>query len=460
MGTIINNQTFLKVMFDSYKKPILLILVTLLNPLSVVATESEPYNLQRAIDFAIINNPDLQIMQDKIIQAEANLGIALSSFYPNIKAGLSYDHSTNPSRAFGMIIAQRRLDLSPTTDFNNPGGTDNYRPEVSARYSLFRGGQDYYQSKAAGLGVEAAALEKSAARNQLIQTVSSTFYAYLASIEADKVAIRSITAVENELKQSQNRYEAGSTLKSDLLSLEVQLAEAQDSKIQTANAIELAKTGLKSLLGIAASEPFEIDSTSEWALPENKSTFTELLGKAISQRPETEMAKKHIEIAEQQLKAARGAYLPKADAYVSYGSDSKDLDFNTNRDNVSAGVMVEMDIFSGFRDSEKVKKAEHQLSIAKKSGKRTQLDIENAVKTAHLKISEALARVNVTSRSVNAAEEALRLVNEQRKAGVVTVTRYIEAEVARDKSYARNIAARFDALRAEAALNQALGSWK
>ena len=444
-------------MSDINKKSFFLLLVVLLNPLSIRAIESKPYNLQRAIDFALANNPDLQIMQDKIVQAEANLGIALSSFYPNIKTSLSYEHSNNPSRAFGMIIAQRRLDFSPTTDFNNPGGTDNYRPEVSASYSLFRGGQDYYQSKAASLGVEAAGLEKSVVRNQLIQTISSIFYGYLAAIEADKVAVRSITAVENELKQSQNRYEAGSVLKSDLLSLEVKLAEAHDSKIQTANAIELAKTGLKSLLGITANEPFEIDSTREWTLPENKRTLIELLNQAMSQRPETEMASKHIKIAEQQLKAVRGAFLPKADAYVSYGSDSKNLDFNTNRDNVTAGVMVEMDIFSGFRDSEKVKKAEYQLAIAKKVGKRTQLNIENSVKTAHLKISEALARVKVTSSSVKAAEEALRLVNEQRKAGVVTVTRYIEAEVARDKSYARNIAARFDALRAEAELNQAIG---
>ncbi len=447
-------------MSNLFKKLIALTFAVLLNSVTANANEQHSYNLQKAIDFAITNNPDLQIMQDKIAQADAQLGIALSSFYPNIKTGLSYEHSSNPSRAFGMIIAQRRLDFSPTTDFNNPGGTDNYRPEVSARYSLFRGGQDYYQSKAAGLGVETATLEKSAARNQLIQMVSSTFYSYLAAIEADKVAIRSISAVENELKQSRNRYEAGSTLKSDLLSLEVQLAEAQDSKIHTANTIELAKVGLKSLLGLSAHEAFEIDSTTQWVLPENKNTFAELLDKAMSQRPETEIASKQIKMAAQQLKAAKGAYLPKADAYVSYGSDSKDIDFSTNRDNVTAGVMLEMDIFSGFRDSEKVKKSEHQLAIAKKIEKRTQLNIENAVKTAHLKVLGALARVNVTSSSVKAAEEALRLVHEQRKAGVVTVTRYIEAEVARDKSYARNISARFDALRADAELKQAVGYWR
>lgn len=446
-------------MFELYKSPVFIAVAIFFNSVTLSAAENHTYNLPQAIDYALNNNPDLQIMQDRIALAEAQLGLALSSFYPSIKTRLSYEHSDNPSRAFGMVIAQRRLDFSPSTDFNHPGGMDNYRPEVTASYSLFRGGKDYFNTKAAQLGIEAATLEKSATRNQLIQTVSSTFYAYMASVQADKVAARSIEAVQSELKHSKIRYDAGSTLRSDVLSLEVQLAEAQNTKIHTSNAIELTKTGLKSLLGLTAREPFEVDSTKQWSLPQVNNTFDELLNLAMKQRPETLIANKHIEIAQQQLNAMRGAYLPKADAYVSYGSDSKNLDFSSNRDNVTAGVMVEMDIFSGFRDNENLKKAEHQLAIARKAAKRTQLVIESAVKTAHLNVLEALTRVEVTSSAVKAAEEAFRLVNEQRKAGTVTVTRYIEAEVARDKSYARNISARFDALRAEAELNQAIGNW-
>ena len=61
---------------------------------------------------------------------------------------------------------------------------------------------------------------------------------------------------------------------------------------------------------------------------------------------------------------------------------------------------------------------------------------------------------------MQASEEALRLVKEQRQAGVVTVTRYIEAEVARDKAHTRHISSRYDALRAEAELKQASGFWQ
>nr|WP_305908008.1 TolC family protein [Methylomarinum sp. Ch1-1]MDP4520811.1 TolC family protein [Methylomarinum sp. Ch1-1] len=422
---------------------------------------AESYTLQKAVDYALQNNPDLQIMQERIGQAEAKLGQALAAFYPQIKTRLSYEHSDNPSRAFGMVISQRRLDFSiGDSGFNHPGGIDNYRPEVTASYSLFRGGQDYQLSKAAELGVEAASLNRDALRNRLIQAVHSAFYAYLAAIEAHKVTQRSITAVSSEFDQSRIRYDAGTTLKSDVLSLEVQLAQAQDDEIQAANAIELARTGLKMLLGLNAEQTLDIDATVDWQLPKQQATFTDLLNQALGQRPEIRAANKQLAIAQRRLSAAKGAHLPKADAYLSYGSDSKDLDFSTNRDNVTAGVMVEMDIFSGFSTQEKINNASHQLSEAEKAVTRTRLQIENEVKTAHLKLQEALARLNVTMASVAAAEEALRMVNEQRNAGTVTVTRYIEAEVARDRALSRNIAARFDALTAEALLNQAIGRWR
>ncbi len=426
----------------------------------VYAQQALHLNLPQAVDYAIEHNPDMHIMQQRIAQAEAQRQIALSSFYPNIDASLSYQHSDNPSQAFAMVIAQRRLQFTPDTDFNHPGGIDNYRPEIRARYNLFNGGQDYYQSGAAKLGVDAAKLRQEAARQQLAEAVKAGFFAYLAAIEADKVADKSIYAVKTELKQSRNRLQVGAILRSDVLSLEVKLAEAQDKKIQTSNAIAMAKAGLKKLLGLTAQQSLSLDTAEHGRLPDKQNSFVELLQLAEQNRPEAKAAKKQIEIAEHKLNAAKGAYLPTADAYVAYGSDSKNLDFDTGSDNVSAGVTVQVNLFSGFRQQQNIKKAQQQLSIARKNAEQIRLQIENGVKIAHLRLQEALARIDVTTVAVEAAEEAFRLVSEQRKAGVVTVTRYLEAEVARDKSHARQIAARYDALRADAQLQRAVGSWE
>lgn len=419
------------------------------------------YSLEQAIDAALANNPELNIMQARIEQANAQLGESLASFYPQIKTSLSYQHSNNPAQAFAMIIAQRRLDMAqPANAFNNPGFIDDYRPQVSASYSLFRGGQDYYNSQAAELNFEASELEKSAARNRLVNHVTAAYYGELAAMDANTISQRAIESVQSQLHQTQLGYEAGTVLKSDLLSLQVQLAEAQDAQIHAANAIELAQNMLKTLLGLDVNDSFAINPAANKNLPQSPASFQQLLNQALAQHPELKAAEKRVAIAEQQLSAAKAAHLPKADAFVSYGSDSKDLTYNSNRDNLTAGVMVEMDVFSGFATQEKINKAEHQLTAAKESARQSRLQIENELKSAQLKLQEALHRAEVSNSASQAAEEALRLVNQQRQAGVVTVSRYLETQVALEKALSRQVSARFDALRAEAALKQAIGTWQ
>lgn len=417
------------------------------------------FTLDEAIAYALENNPDIAIMQARIEQADAQLGQTLSSFYPQIKASLSYQHSDNPAQAFSMIIAQRRLDLGGSVDFNHPGGVDNYRPQVTATYALFRGGQDYYLKQAAELGLETAELEKMATRHHLINNVTAAYYGYLSAKDAHETRVRSIEAVQSELNQSKARFEAGTLLKSDVLSLEVQLAEAKDAQIRAANAIEIAEAMLKTLLGLSAEQNFAVNPNTKPMLPETPLEFDVLLNQALSQHPALKAAEKRVAMAEQHLNAAEAAHLPRADAFVSYGSDSKDLAYSTSRDNVTAGVMIEIDVFSGFATQEKIKQAEHELTAAREAARKVRLQIENQVKTARLKLQEALNRRQVTSAAVAAAEEALRLVNEQRNAGVATVTRYIEAEVARDDAKTRDISALYDALRAEAELKLATGFW-
>ena len=421
-------------------------------------TPPHRYTLEQAIDYALSNNPELGQQKARIEQADAQLGESLAAFYPQIQASLSYQHSDNPAQAFAMIIAQRRLNFNGG-DFNHPGGVDDYRPQVTASYALFRGGQDYYRQQAAQLGIETAELDKVATRHQLINHVTAAYYGYWAAQDAHTLSLRSIEAVDSELKQSRLRFDAGTVLKSDVLSLEVQLAEAREAEIQTANGIELATAMLKTLLGLPASEDLQIADGVAAALPPNPESFETLLDQALSHHPSLQAAGKRVEIAERQLEIAKAAHLPKADAFVSYGSNSQDLAFSSNRDNVTAGVSVTVDVFSGFATQEKIKHAEHALTAAREGARQARLQLEQQLKMARLKLLEALQRQQVSVTAVQAAEEALRLVAAQRDAGVVTVTRYLETEVARDKAQTRAISARYDALRAEADLKQATGVW-
>ncbi|MDD5112862.1 MAG: TolC family protein [Methylobacter sp.] len=421
------------------------------------AASRQVFTLDQAITYALANNPDVQIANERIGQADAQLGEALSAFYPQITAKVGYQHSNNPVQVFSMAVAQRQFDPASINSINSPGYRQNFRPEIMGKLSLFRGGQDYYQSKAAELGVAVAELEHAAMRNSLVEMVTATYYGYLAAIEAQKVANDSITAVTSELDQTRKQYVAGTALKADVLSLEVKLAEAQENQIRTANGIELALVSAKTLLGLATEESFSLLAPATLPVPALSTSFTELLNQALAQRPELQAAIKQVEMSERQIRGEQGAYLPRADAFVSYGQDSQDPGFSSSQDNVTAGVSVEMDLFSGFNTKNRVSAAERKAAQARETERKTRLNIEQDVKTAHLKLQEALARLRVTEASVSAADEALRLVNEQRRADTVTVTRYLEAEAARNKAHANTITAHYDALTAETALKQAIG---
>lgn len=420
----------------------------------------EAYTLDQAVDFALNNNPDLQIAIERIKQAEARLGMALSAFYPQVSARASYEHSNNPAQVFAMIIAQRDFDNNSMQNINSPGYRQNFRPEIIGTMSLFRGGQDYQRSKAAELGIDAAEFERSTVRNALVEAVTVSYYAYMAAQEALKVAQDSNRALSSELEQTKRGFEAGTTLKSEVLSLNVKLAEAKEAEIRATNAIELSKTSIANLLGLENAATYNIVAASKLTQPSPIPSFDQMRELALAERPEIMAAARQVEISERELKVEMGAYLPKADAYVSYGQNSQSPGFSGHKDNVTVGVAVEMNLFSGFNTKQRVSAAQQKVKEMRERERKTRLAIEQEVKSAFLQLQSALARLQVAESSQQSAEEALRLVNEERRAGMATVTRYIESEVARNKARSSFIAAHYDALSAETALKKAVGDWK
>ena len=77
-------------------------------------------------------------------------------------------------------------------------------------------------------------------------------------------------------------------------------------EIQTANAIELTRTSLKTLLGLDAHQPFKLaDGAGEFQLPETYPGYENLLKQALAQRPEIMAAQKEVEIADRPSQCLR-----------------------------------------------------------------------------------------------------------------------------------------------------------
>lgn len=206
---------------------------------------------------AFERNPDLSAAAERIGQAEAKVGEAAAAFYPKLTGRVGYTYSDDPTQAFSAIVSQRRFTNRDFQNINQPGYVENFRPEVVGAWSLFRGGSDYFRKKAAELGVEAAELERSALRNGLAASVTSAYYAVLAAPQQLEVARRSIEAVDSALRHAQAQHREGALLKSDVLSLEVRRAQAGEAEVRAINGVELTRSGLKTLLGLARPIPWK-----------------------------------------------------------------------------------------------------------------------------------------------------------------------------------------------------------
>jgi outer membrane protein len=421
------------------------------------AHDRKALSLPRAIELALEHNPDLAAAEARIGEAEARVAEAEAGFYPKLTGRLGYAYSNDPSQAFSYVVAQRRFNFG--MDINRPGWVENFRPELVGTWSLYRGGQDTYRKRAAELGVEAAELEREALRNRLASAVTAAYYALLTAPRQVDVARHSIAAVEKELAHTRERLAEGMALKADVLSLEVRAAEAREAELKAHNAVELAWSALRTLIGSGLPEGLELAEAGA-SLPAAPEDFARLFEQAEARRPELQAAARQVAMRREELNAEKGARWPRVNAYAAYGLNSQGPDIDFNQDNLTVGVQAEVDFFTGGAVTARISAAERRLAEAQAVEERTRLEVEDEVRRAKATLEEALQRLKVAETGAAAADEALRLVHEQYRGGTATVTRYLEAETDRADAALRAILARFETRVAEARLRQAVGYWR
>lgn len=432
---------------------------TIAMPKAADASKAQGLSLEQLLELAFGKNPNMQAAEERIGQAEAKVIEATANFYPKLIGQVGYSYTDNPALAFSAIVAQRRFEIQNLSTINNPGYIGNFRPELVGTLSLFEGGRDYYRKKAAELGVEVSALEHAALRNQLAAAVTAAYYAVLTAPREVEAARRSLTAVDSELNHAREMHKAGSLLRSDVLSLEVRHAQARESELRTLNAVELARTGLKTLLGLGSGDALAVKEGPQHDKILPKAFSDKLLSEALARRPEMQMAARQVEMREKELRAEIGGHMPRVDAYAAYGLNEPSPQFNFNRQNLTVGINAQIEIFGGGATSARVSAAERRLSEAQALRERMRLDIDAEVQRARTSLSEVEARQQMTESALISAEEALRLVHEQYRAGAASVTRYLEAEADRSASEMRAVTARFEVQIARANLQKAVGYW-
>jgi outer membrane protein len=264
-----------------------------------------------------------------------------------------------------------------------------------------------------------------------------------------------VALVEEQLRIARSRFEAGSAQRSDVLSVEVRLAEAAEAVVVARNAGERALTALRSLAGVRATEPFSLAEAPGFRVPPVEEA--KHLEVALASRPEVARGMRGVDLARAEVglrEADRGAMVS---VFGSWDFDDRGGELSSSRESRTGGVLVDVPVFEGGRTEAQIAVAKAHVREAEERLRGVLLMVETDVRRAELDLSEAEERLRVTEKSEQQAEEALSMIRARYESGAATVTESLDAETALTGARVRRVAARYEVERATADLRRAMG---
>ena len=411
--------------------------------------------IDQAVATALASNPDMEMAAARILESQAMVKESRAAFWPSLQLYTEYLRADAPSVHAFKRLDQRQLPLV-NFDFNEPGTFQNFESGMAARLNLFKGGGDLLGARMARKELKIRELDRDAVRNDLVASVIGAYFNVLAARDYVEIAEQSVKTVETQHRNVRVRFQGGSALKSELLSMEVRLAQVREERIRAGNRHQLSLAALIHVLGLDGNPRLELAEDS-WSPPAIPPAFESGLAVALDMRPELMRVREEAHSAQMNVDRERASYLPSVDLQLKAYVDDQNMRYDADRGNWVAGVLMTWDLFTGFSTEARVEQARARLARIRAMDRKTLQAVELDVRQAYSLYSEARARLEVSRGAAAQAQEALRLVEIEYEKGSATIVRYLDAELSRNALRVAETAALYDFRRAHAEVARALG---
>lgn len=417
----------------------------------------EQIDLETAVAMVLTRNPELDLAAAHIAQAEAEIAASRVAFRPRIGLDLEYLRADAPSTYLFKTIDARGFQAG--TDFNDPGTFNNWEAGLSFGYNLYAGGNSKREVRIAELQRELGMAQSSALRNRLLAATYQVWLHMQGTTLLQQTAESSFETVTAQRVEMQLRFEEGTVLKADLLSLDARLAATEADRLAARHAVHSSKVALASLMGLPMSSLPELVFKDGLARHLNTpGTLPESLADALRQRSELEASRLRLTQAGIRVDQADASDHPQLDVFGRVWADNPELSFDGSEANWVVGIALSWDLFDGGATEARSARARASRLALQALDRSTWLQVQEEVEQAHLQLEDAFAQRQVAGRGLTASEESFRLVQVQFEEGLANVTRYLEAEQMLTDARYRVALAELAEQQARTALLQATGS--
>ena len=390
--------------------------------LSAFAQTDSPWTLRAALAEARAHSPEAAIAAARLERAQAMVDQAGAANLPQVSLKAGYSQTNNPMMAFGAILSQGAF--TPAINFNAPGQVDNFNLTGTVGYNLYSGGRATAGLAAARSGVAASEQDRATTYARLDAAVTRAYFGIRQAREGLAALDAAVATYEESLRVARLRYDAGQMLKSELLNLEVQLAQTREQQLGIRQQATLAARQFLYLLGRAPQGDVALASDdpaiAALLVPEAPNTAT---------RPERLAMEARVTAAAKMADVADGARKPVVNAFASYQLDKGwRLDGTGNGDSWMAGVQAEWNVFDGKTTSGKIRDARAQLAEAQAGLQQLDLALQLELEQARLAHDFAIEQLAVTATLVEQADEAARISRARFEAGSLLSAELIGVE--------------------------------
>jgi len=406
-----------------------------------------PLTMEQAVDLALDKSLRIGAARADARAMDSMRREALGRFWPQLSAnGYLNDQTMAPnvySSAGDTMARNTQVFLADRTVDAN----------LTAMYSVFAGGRDYYGYRAAAARADASRQMLRGAEVDVAMQARLDYIAALRDAENLRVTGDLRRQVEERLRVTREAFDAGRVPRFYVLRDEAELANVIQMDAMARSRAEQALVALKTTLGIDLASAVDLADRLTYA-PAPVSV-EEGIRAATESHPEVRAAATQRQAAAADVRAAYGNYFPQVavGAMYDWARTRTGGEPITSDRGYAVGVVVTLPIFDGFMRENAVQTARAKLDRALHAEGLARQQLAREVTQAVLMLTAADRSVAASGKGLEQAEEEMRIVGERFAAG-----RGIQLEVL--DAQASVTRARFNAVAALAEYHGALAMWR
>jgi outer membrane protein len=425
-----------------------------------------PLSLAELTDLALMLNPRTRQAWLSARAEAAALGIENADDWPTITALYSHRIGRTISGTTGNPVPVQTL----------------YGPSVSLSYTLFDFGQGAAAGEAANFRLLAANLAQNRTLQEVATLVEQSYYRVLALDYLVRASRDALKNFETALDATQRRRTSGLATAGDEYRTETQVGQARLTLTRNEGEYSKARGQLANAVGLPVNYDLQLKPVTELpTVAEVKHSLDDLIEKAKTNRPDLIASEARARAARASALATSRAGLPSLSFVANYGrvnftnsgtnlvgfgastpltgaAAAATLGQRPEQDVYQFGFNLSIPLFSGFKDTYSVRRAEELAAQAESVRDQLLNQTELDVWQAYYDLQTAASSVASTSNLVKSATESAAAAAARYKAGVGNLLDFITAQQDDTNARVAQIQSYLDWYSALARLNFSLGA--